>query len=1096
MKNHLTRKMFFVLLALLVSFSTLPANAKNRKKKTKATPVQNEIKVSVFSGLKWRSIGPAFTSGRIADFAVDPSNHSHFYVAAASGGIWETYDDGTTFKPVFDHYGAYSMGCLAMDPNNHHVVWAGTGENNYQRALGYGNGVWKTTDDGKTWKNMGLKTSQHIGKILIDPRNSNVVYVAAEGSAWGPGGDRGIYKTTDGGKTWKRVLYISQNTGVANMCFDPRNPDVIYAGAEQHRRRQFGAVAGGPESAYYKTTDGGKTWKKLTNGIPSVDKGGMCIAVSPANPDIVYVMFQASNGKGGFFRSTNRGASFKKMSGYFSSAQYFSELYPDPVDPNKVYSVDVVGKVTLDGGKTWKPIGNYKRHVDDHAYWIDPKHTDHMLIGCDGGVYETWNGGKTFIFKNTLPVTQFYRVTTDNTKPFYWVYGGTQDNNSLGGPSRNLRRGGVTGAEWVVTVGGDGFWQGTDPTNPNIVYTSYQYGNIFRYDRKSGERIKIKPMPKEGEKTFRWNWNAPFIVSVHQPTRLYMGANKLFESDDRGDSWHEISGDLTRDLNRNDFKLMGKYWPPDAVGKDVSTSQWGTIVSLAESPLKEGLLVVGTDDGVIQVTNNDGKTWTKTTSFPGVPEYTYVSDVFPSNFNKNVIFASFNNTKSNDFKPYLLKSTDQGKTWTSIAGNLPSGAVHCIVQDPVDKNLLFAGTEFGIYFTLNGGKYWMKLGSGVPDIPVRDIAIQKQEKDLVIATFGRGIYILDDYSALRNLTAEKLKNTEAILFPARDALMYIQKDNRYGTGSAYYQAPNPPFGANFTYYVKDVPKTLKQQRLKKEKELFKEGKPIPQPTKAELDKEKNETGPYFVFTIKNAKGDVVRKIYKPAQTGIHRVNWDLRYVSPTPVRLQNKEYHPLQKISDGMLALPGKYTVTLSLFHNGTEKLLAGPMTFTAKVLHNTTLPDKDRQALNAFFVQLSDMWRTMSGAQQYLNSLKNKTAYVQQAIQITPGATLAMKNQAQAVKEEIEKINYLFHGTPYKASFEEVPPEPMPLMKRLNEAVFASWQSTSAPTEMQKMNLKIVKDAMPGVLTRMKKINAQLTALGKELNTVKAPYTPGRLPE
>jgi len=1094
MRNHFTRKMFFVLLALLVSFSTMQVDAKSKKKKTK--PNQNELKASLFNGLKWRSIGPAFTSGRIADLAVDPSNHSRFFVAAASGGIWRTTDDGTTFTPVFDHHGAYSMGSLAMDPNNHHVIWAGTGENNSQRALGYGNGVWKTTDDGKTWKNMGLKTSRQIGKILIDPRNSDVVYVAAEGSAWGPGGDRGLYKTTDGGKTWKKVLNISENTGVANMCFEPGNPDVIYAGAEQRRRRQFTKIGGGPESAYYKSVDGGKTWKKLTNGIPSVDKGGMAIAVSPANPDIVYVMFQASNGKGGFFRSTDRGASFKKMSSYFSSGQYYSELYPDPVDPDKVYSVDTYGQVTLDGGKTWKAIGNNKRHVDDHAYWIDPQHTDHMLIGCDGGVYETWNGGKTFIFKNTLPVTQFYRVWADNTKPFYWVYGGTQDNNSLGGPSRNLRKGGVTGAEWVVTVGGDGFWQASDPNNPDIIYSAYQYGNIFRYDRKSGERIKIKPMPKKGENTFRWNWSTPFIVSSHQGTRLYMGANKLFESDNRGNSWHEISGDLTRDENRNKFKVMGKYWPADAVAKDVSTSQWGTIVSLAESPLKEGLLVVGTDDGVIQVTGDDGKTWNKTTKFPGVPEYTYVSDVFPSNFNENVIFASFNNIKSNDFKPYLLKSTDKGKTWTSIAGDLPKESVHTVAQDPVNKNLLFVGTEFGFYFSLNGGQHWIKLGGGMPDISVRDIDIQKREKDLVIATFGRGIYILDDYSALRQVTAEKLKNTEAILFPTRDALMYIQKGNRYGTGSAYYQAPNPPFGANFTYYVKDIPQTLKQQRLKKEKELFKKSEPIPQPTREELQKEKNETGPYLVFTIKNKTGDVVRKIYKPAAKGFHRANWNLRYLSPSPVQLKKGKFNPMKNGENGMLALPGQYTVALSLFHDGKEKPLAGPITFTAKVLHNTTLPDKDRQALDTFFGEMSNLWRTTSGAQKYLKSLRNKTAYIQQAIQITNGAGLDMKNKAQAIKEEIEKINFLFYGTPAKASFEEVPPEAMPLMKRINDAIYASWQSTSAPTAMQKMNLKIVKEAMPGVLARIKKVDEQLKALGKELNTLKAPYTPGRLPE
>lgn len=1091
MKYQPKIKQVWLLLAFLVAFSPLEA-----KRVKKDTNKKDQLKASVFSGLKWRGIGPAFTSGRVADFAVNPDNPSHFYVAAASGGIWKTDDDGASFKPVFDHYGAYSIGCLAMDPNNHHVVWAGTGENNHQRALGYGNGVWKTTDDGHTWKNMGLKASRQIGKILIDPRNSDVVYVAAEGSAWGPGGDRGLYKTTDGGKTWNKVLNISENTGVANMVFEPGNPDVIYAGAEQRRRRAFGKIGGGPESAFYKTTDGGKTWNKLTNGIPSVDKGGMAITVSPANPDIVYVMFEASNGNGGFYRSTNRGASFKKMSDYYSSGQYYSELYPDPVDQNKVYSVDTRGKVTLDGGKTWKAMGNNKRHVDDHVYWIDPNHTDHMLIGCDGGVYETWNGNKTFDFKNTLPITQFYHVWADNTEPFYWVYGGTQDNNSLGGPTRNLNRAGVSSGEWITTVGGDGFWQATDPENPDIVYSAYQYGNIFRYDRKSGERIKIKPMPQKGENTFRWYWDAPFIVSHHQHTRLYMAANKMFESDDRGNTWKEISGDLSRNEDRNQFKMMGKYWPADAVAKDVSTSQWGLIIALAESPVKEGLLVAGTDDGLIQVTDDNGKTWTKTGEFPGVPKYTPVSDVFPSNFDEQVIFASFNGIKSDDFNPYLFKSTDKGKTWVSIAGDLPKETVHTVAQDPVNKNLLFAGTEFGFYFSLNGGQHWIKLGAGLPDVAVRDIAIQKREKDLIIATFGRGFYILDDYSALRELSADKLKNSPALLFPVRDALMYIEQNARYGTGSAYFLAPNPPFGATFTYYVKEVPQTLKQMRLKKEKALFKKGMPIPQPTKEQLEKEKNETGPYFVFTIKDKNGTVVRKLYKKANKGIHRATWDLRYMNPSPVRLRKGKFNPLSNGSDGMLALPGNYTVTLSMFHNGAVKTLAGPVTFTAKVLNNTTLPAKDRVELNAFFDQISDVWRVASGAEKYLNSLNSKTDYVRQAIQVSNQSTLAMKNEAAAVKEEIENIDFVLNGTPAKASFEEVPPAPMALLKRLNEAVYASWQSTSSPTSTQKMNIKIVKDELPAVLERIQKVDQRLKALEKQLDAIKAPYTPGRLPK
>jgi len=1080
---------------LVLAFIVLFGSAEAKKKQDE--PKTDSLKSSTFSGLKWRSIGPAFTSGRIADFAVNPKDPSTYFVGVASGNIWKTTNNGTTYEPVFDNYGAYAVGALAMDPNNPNMVWAGTGENNHQRALGYGNGVYKTTDGGKKWVNMGLKESRQIGGILIDPRNSNVVYVAAEGSAWGPGSDRGLYKTTDGGKTWEKILGISENTGVANICFEPGNPDVIYAGAEQRRRRQFSKIGGGPESEFYKTTDGGKTWDKLTNGIPGVDKGGMAIAVSPVNPNIVYVMFEASDGKGGFYRSTDRGASFKKMNSYFSSGQYYSEIVCDPVNENKVYALDTRSKYTLDGGKTWKSIGNNKRHVDDHALWVDPSDTDHFLIGCDGGIYESFDGGKTFLFKANLPVTQFYRVSVDNTEPFYWVYGGTQDNNSVGGPSRNLASGGVTSCEWVVTLGGDGFWQAIEPGNPDIVYSAYQYGNIFRYDRKSGERIKIKPVPGKDELTFRWNWDAPFILSPYNGTRLYMCANKVFRSDDRGNTWTEISSDLTRNEDRNQFKVMGKYWPADAVAKDVSTSQWGTIVSFAESPVKEGLLYAGTDDGVIQVSDDGGKHWTKYTSFPGVPEYTYVSDIFPSRFGENVVFASFNNTKSDDFKPYLLKSTDKGATWTPIAANLPeNGSVHTITQDPVKKDLLFVGTEFSFYFSVDGGKVWVKLGGGLPDIPIRDIAIQERENDLVIATFGRGFYILDNYTPLREVTAEKLKGAETLIFPVKDALMYVQQNSRYGTGSGVYHAPNPPFGATFTYYVKEMPKTLKAQRLKKEKELFKEGKPIPQPTKEQLDAEKREMGPYLIFTIKDKNGTVARTLYKNVSKGISRTTWDLRYGKPTRVNLNNKKFDPMKDSGSGLMALPGTYTVELNMFHDGEETLLAGPVSFNTKVLENTTLPAESREDMMAFYDKVTDLWRLVNDIEKYHEELDTKTAYIRQALQQSNNAPVKMKNEAAAIQNELDDINFLFDGTPAKASQEEVPPEPVPLSNRLWAILSGAWQSTSAPTDTQKENYGILMNALPPVLEKLTEIDSKLQVLDNELDKLKAPYTPGRKPK
>src|ERR1035437_4787729 len=479
------RKLLLLLLLIITARFQLSAKEDKEKKDT----VLSEI----VGGLKWRNIGPAYTSGRIADFAVNPLNHNEYYVAAASGNIWKTTNNGITFDAVFENYGAYSIGCLAIDPNNPFVVWAGTGENNHQRALGYGDGVYKTIDGGKSWKNMGLKDSRQIGGIVIDPRNSNVIFVAAEGSVWGPGGDRGLYKSTDGGKTWKLNLQISENTGVNNIIYDPRNPDIMFATSEQRRRHVFTKIGGGPETSVYKSTDAGESWDKITNGLPKVDMGGIGIAISPVNPDILYLVFEASENKGGFFRSTNRGAIWEKMNSYTAQGQYFNELYCDPKNVDKVYNVDVITQVTLDGGKTWKPIGVKNRHVDDHAMWIDPQNSDHFLIGGDGGVYETFDGGNNYGFKANLPITQFYRVTVDNSFPFYYVFGGTQDNNSMGGPSATLSNDGIVNSDWFITNGGDGFWSAVDPENSNIVYAESQYGGVICGKRATGSSANAIP---------------------------------------------------------------------------------------------------------------------------------------------------------------------------------------------------------------------------------------------------------------------------------------------------------------------------------------------------------------------------------------------------------------------------------------------------------------------------------------------------------------------------------------------------------------------------------------------------------------------------
>jgi len=626
------------------------------------------------------------------------------------------------------------------------------------------------------------------------------------------------------------------------------------------------------------------------------------------------------------------------MSDHHSSGQYYNEIVCDPKNVDKVYSTETVSRVTVDGGKTWKTISTKGRHVDDHAIWIDPRDTEHYIIGGDGGIYETWDDGKTFDFKENLPITQFYRVYVDDTEPFYNVYGGTQDNNSMGGPSRTTSRSGIINDEWYPTPGGGGFAGAVEPGNPDIVYSEYQYGNVSRYDKKSGERLGIKPRERKDELTYKWNWNAPLFISSHNNIRLYMAANKVFRSNDRGNSWEVNSDDLTAKVDRNSFPVMGKYWPAEAVVKDVSTSQWGTLVSLDESRLNEKLLYAGSDDGVISITENGGDHWTQVKSFMGVPEYTYVSDVCADRFDENVVYATFDNLKRDDFKPYVFKSTDKGATWTSISGNLPeNGTVHSIVQDFVRPELLFVGTEFGIFFTIDNGARWVQLKSGIPTIPVRDIVIQERESDLVIATFGRGFYILDDYSPLREVSAE-LENKEAAIFTIKDALMFVQTSGKSNQGSTYFTSPNPDYGATFTYFIKEVPKTKKQIRKEEEKELFKEGSPIPQPSWRDLQLEGQQEKSHLIFTIYDNSGNVVNQFTKAPSKGVSRINWNMTYAATANTRISGK-FDPITKGGRGIMVMPGTYKVGMKLWHEGEMTTLVEPLAFTCKKLNNTTLP-------------------------------------------------------------------------------------------------------------------------------------------------------------
>jgi photosystem II stability/assembly factor-like uncharacterized protein len=722
-----------------------------------------------FNGLRFRSIGPAFTSGRVIAFAVDPNNAARYYVASASGGVWKTINNGTTWTPVFDREGSYSIGWIVLDPKNPLTVWVGTGENNSQRSVSYGNGVYRSDDGGKTWRNVGLRASEHIGRIAIDPKDSNIVYVAAQGPLWGPGGDRGLYKTTDGGKTWKQILKISENTGVTDVVIDPQNPETVYAASYQRRRHMFTLIDGGPESAIYKSTDAGATWNRLRAGLPPGDTGRIGLAISPVDSNVIYATIESGDRRGGIFRSNDRGGSWEKRNDFDAGAMYYARIVADPKDVDRIYIMNVFLMVSDDGGRTVRRLGERSKHVDNHEIWVDPGNTDHYLVGCDGGVYESHDRGLNWHFKANLPIPQFYDITTDNATPFYNVYGGTQDNYSFGGPSRTRNASGIVNSDWFVTQGGDGFRSRVDPEDPNTIYAELQGGTLARFDKTTGQRVGIQPQAGRNEDPLRWNWDSPFIVSPHLHTRLYFAANKLYRSDDRGDTWKVISGELSRGLDRDKLPVMGRVQSMDAVAKNQSTAFFGNASAIDESPKKDGLIYIGTDDGLLQITEDGGKNWRKVEKVGDVPELAYVSRIIASSHDANTVYVAYENHQNADFKPYLFKSTDAGRTWISIKGNLPrTGLSWGIAEDHVNPNLLFAGTEYGLFFTIDGGQKWIQLRGGLPTIQVRDIAIQRRENDLILGTFGRGIYILDNYAPLRMITPEMLKGDA--LFPVKDAL--------------------------------------------------------------------------------------------------------------------------------------------------------------------------------------------------------------------------------------------------------------------------------------------------------------------------------------
>lgn len=1057
-----------------------------------------------FGGMRFRSIGPAVTSGRVIAFAVDPTDKAKYYVAVASGGVWKTVNSGTTFTPIFDNEGSFSIGAIALDPKNPSTVWVGTGERNSQRSVAYGDGVYRSDDGGRSWRNVGLKTSEHIGRIAIDPRDSNVVFVAAQGPLWSGGGERGLYKTTDGGRTWKAVIPGTEHTGATDVVIDPNNPDTMYAATWQRRRHFYTLINGGPESGIYKSVDGGNTWNRIRSGLPPGDLGRIGLSISPADTNVVYASVEAGGQLSGIFRTNDRGATWERMGNRIAQGMYYGQIVADPKLVDRVYIPDVQMQVSDDGGRTQRAAGERLKHVDNHALWIDPANNNYLLVGCDGGIYESFDKGENWHFKANLPVAQFYDIAVDNAVPFYNVYGGTQDNNSLGGPAKSRNIAGIVNSDWIMTNGGDGFQTRIDPTDPNIIYAESQNGGLVRYDKRTGERVSIAPMEGKGIESQRYNWDSPLIISPHSHTRLYFAGHKLFKSDNRGDDWKVISGDLSRGIDRNTLPVMGKVWGPDAIAKHQSTALYGNASALSESPKKQGLIYIGTDDGLIQITENDGGSWRKVDEIPGVPKNAYVQRVLASLHDANTVFALINNHQNGDFKPYIVKSTDAGRTWTSIKGNLPErGSTYAIAEDHVNPNLLFVGTEFGAFFTVDGGAKWTQLRAGLPVIAVRDIAIQREMNDLLLGTFGRGIYVLDNYAPLRQVSAATMQQASALM-PVADALMYVRSNSTFASsqGASFYTAPNPAYGAVFTYFLKEAPRTLRQRRQEAERAAERRNQPFKYPSIAELRAEAEEEPPALIFTITDSEGKVVRRVSSPAIPGVQRVVWDLRYMPPSV------QAPPPPGGGggfgggggggfggfggpQGQLVMPGKYTVSMAVRSGGVVTEMPGSQSFNVVVEGKENISPADAKALAEFQRKVGTLQRAVGASSSVASEAKTRIGLYKRAAAEAPTDNKKLIDQAEAFDNEIDAIINEIRGGRENT---EIPPPS--ILQRIGNVAGTIRLSTIKPTATQLANYELANSEFAPVLARLRKlVEVDLPRFEKELDAAGAPLTPGRLP-
>ena len=1032
-------------------------------------PSHEEI---ALKNLQWRAIGPANMGGRIDDFAVVEGNPAIFYVGAATGGLWKTTNAGTTFDPVFDGQGSTSIGDVCISPSDPNVVWVGTGEPNNRQSSSWGDGVYRSLDGGATWQNMGLRDSKHIGRVVIDPRDPNIVYVAVVGHLWGPNRERGLYKTADGGKTWTQSLFINEDTGVIDVAIDPQSPGTLYAAAYQRRRTPWGMNGGGPHSALYKTIDGGASWKKLTNGLPTEGPiGRIGIDVYRGNPNIVYAIIE--NKAGGVFRSEDRGATWKKMSDVDSRPMYYSQIRIDPANDQRIWQCAANMFTSEDGGKTWVQNVVTRIHGDYHGLWIDPANSNHMLAGSDGGIHQSYDRGRSWDYINTIPLGQFYEISLDNQKP-YMVYGGLQDNGSWAGPSATLNVEGVTNDEWIRTGGGDGFYSVVDASDPSTIYVESQDGNVARLELKTGERRNIRPEPAGGEKPYRFDWNSPIVISPHNNRTIYYGGNRVFKSTDRGDTWTR-SDDLSKDQDREKFPIMGALPGKDTLSRHDGVQTFGQTVTIAESQIKEGLLYAGTDDGNLHVSRDGAKTWKNITDkVPGIPKNCYVSRVVPSRFAEGTVYATFDNHRSDDYGTYVFVSTDFGEAWKSLKGDLPAGVTCRVIREHTrNQNLLFLGTEFGAYASLDRGSHWTRLKGNLPLVRVDDIQIHPRDNDLVLGTHGRSVWVLDNITALEKMS-DAVMSSDVAVFDIPTATEFRLYNRKGNVGHKWFTAPNPPNGAMIDYYLKTKP----------------EGN--------------------VRITISDASGKVMRELSGTREAGVNRVVWDLRMGAPgqalgggrggggrggggggagrpagqqagqqpataepgaaageTPQQPGGGGGGGFGGGARGPRVAPGEYTVKVSA--SGKEASAVVRVQEDPRI----QMPDADRAKWNDALMKAYELSRSAQAAGRAVQNLKTQMTSVQDSLRRTPNVPKEVNDAVKTLSDQIDdaqrKIVQTFDNS--GGAGPPLPGAPRPITGRIGQLFNGLDSYTAAPTADQ--------------LARLSELTTELRALVDQLNKI-----------